>query len=287
MPKLFVSDKLPNYFVEFDFSPENRNSDLLDLAVLRAFEEGKCIYFKNWLVDFDQEFFSQLALEDNRTAKKLGSRLAADGTLDLKRLEAKLAHCTKDAATIQQFQVHAERISAQVTPILNRIFKDQVYHERVLTWRMLETVQEDLHIDIYSEETTDFQIRMFVNLDIVPRIWHTSHTLEGLLQQFGHRLTDAELATLGPTALCRLLCKRVYGGLAQAGKDGQPRHTAFFLPGEVWMVDSRRISHQIFYGRRALSLDYRATPESMNDPSKHYTRSVEAYRRERSTVSTA
>jgi hypothetical protein len=244
MPKLFVSDKLPNYFVEFDFSPENRNSDLLDLAVLRAFEEGKCIYFKNWLVDFDQEFFSQLALEDNRTAKKLGSRLAADGTLDLKRLEAKLAHCTKDAATIQQFQVHAERISAQVTPIL-------------------------------------------VNLDIVPRIWHTSHTLEGLLQQFGHRLTDAELATLGPTALCRLLCKRVYGGLAQAGKDGQPRHTAFFLPGEVWMVDSRRISHQIFYGRRALSLDYRATPESMNDPSKHYTRSVEAYRRERSTVSTA
>jgi hypothetical protein len=122
---------------------------------------------------------------------------------------------------------------------------------------------------------------MFVNLDVVPRIWHTSHSLEDLLERFGHVLTDHELATLGPSALMRLLNQRVYGGLSKAGQDGQPRHTAFFLPGEVWMVDSRRISHQIFYGRRALSLDYFATPESMNDPSKYYLLSVERYRSER------
>ena len=281
MPKLFVSDKLPNYFVEFDFSPQNRESGALDRDVLRAFEDGKCIYFRNWIVDFDHEFFSNLDLEDNRPAKKLKSKLADDGSLDPKLLQANLSHCTKDTATAEQFPVHAEHVSAQVTPILNRIFKDQVYHERRLTWRMLETVHEDLHIDVYGEEKTDFQIRMFVNLDVVPRIWQTSHSLEGLLEQFGHLLIDSELASLGPTALCRLLNQRVYGGLSQAGKDGQPRHTAFFYPGEVWMVDSRRISHQIFYGRRALSLDYFATPESMDDPSKYYLRSMENYRRQR------
>jgi hypothetical protein len=119
---------------------------------------------------------------------------------------------------------------------------------------------------------------MFVNLDSVPRIWNTGFTLEELLDRFGHVLTDRELAETGPGLLCRYLNQRVYGGLSNAGRDGQPRHTAFFEPGDVWMVDSRKVSHQIFYGRRALSVDYWAAPESMARPEKYYLRAVEDYR---------
>lgn len=53
MPRLFVSEKLSNYFVEVDFSPENRNSGALDQEIVEAFEDGKCIYFKNWIVEHD------------------------------------------------------------------------------------------------------------------------------------------------------------------------------------------------------------------------------------------
>ena len=281
MPNLFVSPKLPNYFVEVDFCEANRESGILDQQVLEAFEDGKCIYFKNWLVDFDREFFAKLDLENNRPAKKLKSKLGDDGSIDPQLLAANLSQCAKDENTLVQFPVQAAHVSAQVTPILNRIFKNQVYTDQWLTWRMLETMHENLHVDVYGEERNEFQIRMFVNLDVVPRIWHTSHTLEGMLEQFGDLLTDDELAGLGPTALIKVLNFRVFGNVAEAGQDGQPRHTAFFHPGEVWMVDSRRISHQIFYGRRALSLDYFATPESMDDPSKFYIRSVETYRRQR------
>lgn len=62
---------------------------------------------------------------------------------------------------------------------------------------------------------------------------------------------------------------------------GPENRTSGRLDGEVWMVDSRRISHQIFYGRRALSVDYIATPQSMSDPRKHYLAPVERYRRDR------
>jgi hypothetical protein len=281
MPRLFVSDKLPNYFVAFDFSRKNRESGALDHEVLRAFEDGKCIYFENWIVDFDHAFFNRLDLQENRAAKKLRSKLGDDGILDPRQLTAQLDQCAKDDATRDMFPRQAAHIGSQVTPILNRIFKNQQYYDRGVTWRMLETVHEDLHVDVYKHEKSDFQIRMFVNLDIVPRIWHTSHALEGLIEKFGDRLSDEELSSLGPSALIRLLNQRVYGGLANAGQDGQPRHTVYFYPGEVWMVDSRRISHQIFYGRRAVSLDYLASPESMNDPSKYYLRSIENYRSQR------
>lgn len=281
MPALYPSPLVSNYFEEIDFGPENRASGAVDRQIVDAFEDGKCIIFRDWIVDFDKEFFSDFELHNNREAKKLKSFVRDGEDVDRKRLEFQVGQCAKDPALVDEFVDHAERISAQVVPLINRIFGNSEYLDRRLTWRLLETVNENLHIDVYGAEKTDFQIRMFVNLDAVPRIWHTSHSLEDMLEKFGHLLTDDELASLGPTALCKVLNYRVFGGVDNAGHDGQPKHTAFFQPGEVWMVDSRRISHQIFYGRRALSCDYLATPQSMNDPSKHYLLSVERYRARR------
>jgi hypothetical protein len=281
VPKLFVSNELPDYFVEVDFSRENRESGAIDGQIADAFENGQCVVFKNWLVDFDAQFFSKLDFHENREAKKLKSHIGDAGTFDRDRLAFHAGLCAKNPSTAGRFATEAERVGAQVVPIVSRIFSNASYLDRRLTWRMLETVHEDLHIDVYGDEKSDFQIRMFVNLDVVPRIWHTGYTLEEMLDKFGHFLTDGELAALGPTVLCKLLNQRVYGGPTNAGQDGQPRHTAFFYPGEVWMVDSRRVAHQIFYGRRALSVDFLATAESMRNPDRYYLNSVERYRRDR------
>jgi len=281
MPKLFTTPEVSDYFVDYDFGPEPRESGILDEKILSDYEDGKCIYFRNWKVDFDRDFFSGLDLEPNRAAKKLKSKVGTDGQIDPEQLHANLALCVRDPLTAALFPAHAAYVSAQVTPILTRIFGGLEFLDRRLTWRMLETVHEDLHIDVYPEEKSDHQVRMFVNLDSAARIWNTSYTLEELLARFGHLLTDRELAQTGPGMLCRYLNQRVYGGLSNAGRDGQPRHVAFFEPGEVWMVDSRKISHQIFYGRRALSLDFLANPASMARPEKYYLRAVEDYRRRR------
>ena len=44
----------------------------------------------------------------------------------------------------------------------------------------------------------------------------------------------------------------VLGGTRKTWMDNQPRHRIAFDPGEVWLGESRLISHQIYYGERAL-----------------------------------
>ena len=55
----------------------------------------------------------------------------------------------------------------------------------------------------------------------------------------------------------------------------------YFDPGDIWIVDSRLISHQIFYGRRAISIDFFVEPASMLNSSKHYLALAKKYRSDR------
>jgi len=74
------------------------------------------------------------------------------------------------------------------------------------------------------------------------------------------------------------LNRLVFGGSTSVWWDEQPRHVAYFEPGDVWAVDSRQIAHQIFYGRRAVSIDFFVDKESMGDPNRHYLSMVENFR---------
>ncbi len=48
----------------------------------------------------------------------------------------------------------------------------------------------------------------------------------------------------------------------------QPRHVVHFEQGDVWLCDSRIVSHQIVAGRRLLATHMKGDPESMLDPSQ-------------------
>jgi hypothetical protein len=71
----------------------------------------------------------------------------------------------------------------------------------------------------------------------------------------------------------------VFKGFEEAGREGCPKHIVFFDPGEVWVVDSRKVSHQIFFGRKALSTEHAIEPSSMANPSAHYFEVVDQYRK--------
>jgi hypothetical protein len=70
----------------------------------------------------------------------------------------------------------------------------------------------------------------------------------------------------------------VFGGFETAGREGKPKHIAFFEPNEIWLVDSRKVSHQIFYGRRAASTEFAIDVSSMEDPLQHYYAVVDRFR---------
>lgn len=280
MPIIFRAPEVEDYITSYDLSGAARHDRPTLDAILRDYEDGKCVVLQGLGLKFDSAFFAGLQLANNRTAKKLKSRADAAGEIDMRALRKSLDQCTQDPRAVTTFAVQADRIARQVMPVMESIFP-YAFYERRVTWRMLETIHEDLHLDAYAEDRSEQAARMFVNLDTVPRIWHTSHRLDHLLDLYGDRLSDVELADFSPGRIVSSLSERVYGGVPNAGRDGQPRHTIFFQPGDIWLVDSRKVSHQIFYGRRAISVDLFAPASTMLDPDKHYFAQVEAYRARR------
>jgi hypothetical protein len=142
-------------------------------------------------------------------------------------------------------------------------------------WRLNTIRNENLHVDTYNQLFPEHFARLFINLDREPRIWQTSYTVEEIAVRWAEAVTGQE-ADGGEVFVA--LNRAAFGGKSKIWWDNQPRHVAYFDPGDVWCVDSRQIAHQIFYGRRAVSFDFFVDPASMRDPGKHYLRLAEGYR---------
>jgi hypothetical protein len=99
-----------------------------------------------------------------------------------------------------------------------------------------------------------------------------------MLGEYLHLLDPDFVRSATAGRICRELNMAIFGGWELAGRDGRPRHIGFFEPGEIWLVDSRKVSHQIFYGRRAVSTEFAVDNASMDDPSTHYYAMVERHR---------
>jgi hypothetical protein len=102
-----------------------------------------------------------------------------------------------------------------------------------------------------------------------------------MLQMRLAELPRKQLETLNAGDLCKALNFHVFGGMNSVYEDlKQPRHLAFFEPGEVWFVDSRTVAHQIFYGRQAVSSESVVERQNMADPARHYLARTDARRQE-------
>lgn len=266
-----------DYFHSLDCSG---NAQAVAARACSLYETGQAFLLENVHVDCDRAFLSTLDLSDEKIFKKLKSVSLSDRYRREPRAfdEIIARHFDGDVGRFRYFTEQVVHTNRQVSTIVDRLFPKYDVIRPSITWRMTETINENLHVDVYNEDLPDHHIRVFVNLDVVPRIWHTSHTLETLLMRHLDLLPDEFLRTATPGRICHALNFAVFKGFEEAGREGCPKHIAFFEPGEVWAVDSRKVSHQIFYGRKALSTEYAVKSESMRDPSQHYYSIVERYR---------
>jgi hypothetical protein len=62
--------------------------------------------------------------------------------------------------------------------------------------------------------------------------------------------------------------------------DEEPRHRIAFEPGEVWLGESRLLSHQIYYGEAAMVYMWFVEASSMANPDNRFNERVEALHRE-------
>jgi hypothetical protein len=74
----------------------------------------------------------------------------------------------------------------------------------------------------------------------------------------------------------------VLGGTVNTWMDNLPRHRIAFDPGEVWLGESRLLSHQIYYGEAAMVYMWFVNAASMANPANRFNARVDAVHREMS-----
>ena len=153
------------------------------------------------------------------------------------------------------------------------------------TVRLTRTMFENLHWDNHSIDDDFHQARVFANLDTRPRIWHLSHRIPAMMRLLYEKHDLGRFAGRDPNEMLSYLDRKVLGGMRRTWMDSLPRHRIAFDPGEVWLGESRLVSHQIYYGEAALVYMWFVRASSMADPENRFNRIVERVHQEmRSTA---
>jgi hypothetical protein len=254
---------LTDYFVESDATLDGATSAVSD------YEAGKIITFPKLKLSVDHDFWASLPTNGGPVFKKLriaGRQPSVAGAVE-EALRAQMEHHTRD-------------IYRQIMPVYDALFAPYRFQRELGVLRLNQLVGLSMHIDSYADEIPTHHARMFINLDSQARIWQTSYTADQIVDHMGDRMTRDDHERLSPTDWWNALR---YKGLAEAGPaecwDDNPRHVCVFEPGDVWVVDSRQIAHQIFYGRRAMTIDFTVDRASMLDPGRHYLGTVDRLRK--------
>ena len=280
MAVLKKNPHLPDYFTLMDGI--RVSSPLADVpSLIEAYEEPRVLYFPDLKPRIDFDFWASIDTDRNLSLRKFVTTPSIDFTPDsdgaerLKRVERAGVDDPELAARLAA-QIGA--VLDQILPIYGALFKGYRFQKGHVCWRLNTIHAENLHVDTYKVEQPYHFARMFINLDNQPRIWHTSWRAQEVIERAAGRISQEQYEQLPTNELWAAFNKSVFGRTSLEWWDDQPRHIAFFEPGDVWVVDSRLVAHQIFYGRRAVSIDFFVHTDSMLSPDLHYLRIAEAAR---------
>lgn len=278
MAELFLNPNLPNYFV----SASEVTSAATARSYVDEYEGAKVITFPNLKVDIDHGYWAGVDTDKYPELKKFGPVLAPDldESEQNRRLRNGLVKNGVDKATARVMCDQFQSICRQLLPVYEAVFSGYEFERRKVMWRLNTIRAENMHVDTYKRETEQHFARMFVNLDTQPRIWHTSWRVQDMVEKAVGTIPPHQLKKRNRGEVWSALNAAFFGQNSREWWDEQPRHIAFFGPGDVWIVDSRQVAHQIFYGRRALSIDFSVPKEMMKNPDRHYLEIAEAFRTE-------
>jgi len=134
-----------------------------------------------------------------------------------------------------------------------------------ISWRLLETVREGLHLDVFDKGAPTlphekmFRVKIFINIDAEPRHWRTSHALPAILAAGRGRL-PADLpddVNVVNDAIDR------YGIL-----DDLPGHQVHYPSMSAVLVNAEVVAHEVVYGRRMVAGEFDLEPRDMLDAEK-------------------
>jgi len=287
---------IADYFVELSLNDIARRGGLADI-----FEEGRVIILKDYRLPVAPAAIAALS-------KSLDAIADPNTRRRVKKLTTPLFFEAKPRRTANGDPVFSDEAQQAIYDVMCRrdrqLFDDaatalRTGHEELLrifgicfpayepfrlipSARLTRTLFENLHWDNHSIDDDFHQARIFANLDTRARIWNVGQPYPEWVRQNYRKHKLERFAGKDPNLMLDFIAGKVLGGTQKTWMDKEPRHKVAFEPGEVWLCESRLISHQIVYGESALVYMWFVRAASMANPENRFNRRVEAIHEEMS-----
>jgi hypothetical protein len=188
--------------------------------------------------------------------------------------------CRGEAETFERAAKALRHAHDEVLRIYDACFPGYEAFRFIPSVRLTRTVFENLHWDNHSIADDFHQARIFANVDSRPRIWSVSHSFIDWVRDNYERYDLRRFAGKDPNLMLTFITGSVLGGTVNTWMDNQPRHRLAFDPGEVWLGESRLLSHQIYYGEAAMVYMWFVSTSSMANPANRFNARVESVHQE-------
>lgn len=283
-----------DYFIQLSLGEIEQRGGIADM-----FEEGRVIVLKDYRLDFDFEALTALSkstqsVEDPALRKKLKKMTAPlffqgeepvekNGRLIFREPVRQAIYdviCRGDRGTFDRASAALKAAHDELLRLFDLCFPDYETFRVVPSIRLTQTLFENLHWDNHSIDDDFHQARIFTNLDVRPRIWHVGHRFPDWVRMHYDEYDLGRFAGKDPNLLIDFITGEILGGTRKTWMDNEPRHRIAFQPGEVWLGESRLISHQIYYGESAMVYMWFVNAASMANSSNRFNERVEAVHRE-------
>ncbi|MBI3419244.1 MAG: hypothetical protein HY053_03830 [Proteobacteria bacterium] len=242
-------------------------------ALAKHYENNGVIVVPFMPIAFDLEFLQLISLP--RELKKIGTAegieqplVARQGTqLDLNRQHPFLAIFQKPEIAIYM-QSQVATFNAQLRQGLSTMFpKYYSLKEANITWRLTETHQEGMHLDIFRQgapllpaDKESHRLKLFINIDTEPRLWRISRTLPDILKNCRDQLPPAlpDDVNVINNVIDRL-------GVLKS----QPYHEIAYPGMSAVIANGETVSHEVIYGRRTVAAEFFCDKNDMLNFAQH------------------
>jgi len=285
-----------------DYFTELSPAEIADRGgVADIFEGGHVILLKDFRLDFDFAALAGLSksietiVDDDlrKKLKKMTAPLFFEGEPPVEKNGVLLFSdpvrqaiydviCKGDRDTFSQASRALETAHHEILRLFDICFPNYETFRFIPSIRLTRTLFENLHWDNHSIDDDFHQARIFANLDIRPRIWHVGHRFPDWVRMHYDEYDLGRFAGKDPNLLINFITGEILGGTRKTWMDNEPRHRIAFDPGEVWLGESRLISHQIYYGESAMVYMWFVNSASMAGSASRFNQRVDALHREMS-----
>ena len=255
-------------------------------GLIPDYEANRLILLKDYRMPVDFDAFAQMSANTAGADQKLQKtlkKLASTHILEASPTSGNPIHravydifCKGDPELFRRVQAAMRSAHEAALGLFRTCFPGYECFRIIPSVRLTQTLFENLHWDNHGIDDDFQQVRIFVNLDQRPRIWNVSHNFVNFARDIYREHHLERFAGRDPNEMNDYMVGKVLGGTPGACRDPLPRHIVAFEPGEVWFGESRMISHQIYYGERAMVYMFFVKPGGMLDRGRRFNAQVES-----------